>query len=239
MLSIRISFEIIKNLETYAQWIPNKQCKKRKRETEVSPKSINFVLHMYHQLTSEQRYAISALHQQKTSKKVIAQTIGVHPSTVYREISRNASRNGHYSKTLSHTYALERRERLPGNRAISPAIKKKALDLLRRQLWSPVQIAGYLRMQGIAISHETIYRMIRADHTGELAQYTHHHMKYRHHKLRARPYRSVSIPNRVSIHDRPAEADGTRFGDWEMDLILGKGQRSAILTLTERKPICC
>lgn len=41
------------------------------------------------------------------------------------------------------------------------------------------------------------------------------------------------IPNRVSIHDRPAEANGKRFGDWEMDLIV-EPQQNAILTLTER-----
>lgn len=42
------------------------------------------------------------------------------------------------------------------------------------------------------------------------------------------------LPGRVSIHERPREADGHRFGDWEMDLIIGKGQKSAILTLCER-----
>ena len=38
----------------------------------------------------------------------------------------------------------------------------------------------------------------------------------------------------MSIHDRPAEADGKRFGDWEMDLITGKDGNGAILSLTER-----
>ena len=45
---------------------------------------------------------------------------------------------------------------------------------------------------------------------------------------------ATNIPERVSIHARPAEADGRRFGDWEMDTIVGKGQKSAILTLCER-----
>ena len=40
--------------------------------------------------------------------------------------------------------------------------------------------------------------------------------------------------SRTSIHDRSAEADGRRFGDWEMDLIIGKGRKSTILTLRER-----
>ena len=50
----------------------------------------------------------------------------------------------------------------------------------------------------------------------------------------AQEAQATNIPDRVSIHDRPAEADGKRFGDWEMDLILGKCQKSAILTLCER-----
>ena len=59
-------------------------------------------------------------------------------------------------------------------------------------------------------------------------------MKYRRHKRRRRPTVATNIPERVSIHERPAEADGRRFGDWEMDLIVGKVQKSAILTLCER-----
>ena len=42
------------------------------------------------------------------------------------------------------------------------------------------------------------------------------------------------IPHRVSIHDRPAEADGKRFGDWEMDPVVGAEQKSAVLTIIER-----
>lgn len=60
-------------------------------------------------------------------------------------------------------------------------------------------------------------------------------MKYRRHQ--AKPYKTAGksmIPDRVSIHDRPVEAYGTRFGDWEMDLVIGKGQKSAVLTMVER-----
>ena len=59
-------------------------------------------------------------------------------------------------------------------------------------------------------------------------------MTYRHHKYRFKPTKATNIPDRVSIHDRPAQANGSRFGDWELDLIVGKGQHSAMITLTER-----
>ena len=64
--------------------------KKTKRETAVSQRLINFALHMYKQLTSEQRYTIFILLQNGTKKKDIAKAINVSPSTISREIKRNS-----------------------------------------------------------------------------------------------------------------------------------------------------
>ena len=96
------------------------------------------------------------------------------------------------------------------------------------------QISGWLSLKGMDISHETIYRRIRSDVSGELSSHCRHRMKYRHHVKRPRTTKVRNIPGRVSIHERPPEANGKRFGDWEMDLIVGKGQKGAILTLCER-----
>ena len=60
-----------------------------------------------------------------------------------------------------------------------------------------------------------------------------HKMKYHRSPSRKRETKATNIKNRVSIHERPAEADGKRFGDWEMDLIVDKDS-NAILTLVER-----
>ena len=79
-----------------------------------------------------------------------------------------------------------------------------------------------------------ISRHIRADESGELASHCRHKMKYNRHGRPVRTTRVRNIPDRVSIHDRPAEADGSRFGDWEMDTIVGKDGKGAIVTLTER-----
>lgn len=59
-------------------------------------------------------------------------------------------------------------------------------------------------------------------------------MKYNRHGRPDRTTKVKNIPERVSIHERPVEADGTRFGDWEMDTIVGKDGKGAIVTLTER-----
>ena len=60
--------------------------------------------------------------------------------------------------------------------------------------------------------------------------------KHCRHKLKhcARPVGSRRIPNRTSISERSTEVDGKRFGDFEMDTIVGKGNHGAIVTLIER-----
>ncbi len=191
----------------------------------------------YRQLTREQRYAIYLGLQEKKTKTAIARQLGVSPSTVSREIRRNSNRCGHYWWDIAHTKALERRERLPGSRSISNAVVRRALRLLKDEQWSPAQISGYMaRKEGISISHETIYKAIRKDKEagGTLWKNCRHKMRYRHHVRVRRPTKVTHIPDRVSIHERPPEADGSRFGDWEMDFIVGKGQRSQILTLCEK-----
>ena len=77
---------------------------------------------MYKQLTSEQRYTISVLLQRKCSKKSIAEAIGVHPSTITRELKRNSSQRGVYKWDWAQKHADKRSRRQPGNRAIGKAV---------------------------------------------------------------------------------------------------------------------
>lgn len=190
---------------------------------------------MYKHLISEQRSQIFALLQNGTSRKIICQIVGISQSTLSRELKRNVNKNGEYTYLRAQELADIRKERSCLNRRIPPWILHKALRLLREEQWSPRQISGWLSKQGIHISHERIYQAIRQDETGELQQHCRHKMKYRYHIKRPKAKAGKSlIPNRVSIHERPVEANGKRFGDWEMDLVIGKGQKSAVLTLIER-----
>ena len=63
----------------------------KKRETVVPQRLINFVLYMYHQLTSEQRSQIFALFQKKTARKEIARIVGTSEATLSRELERNST----------------------------------------------------------------------------------------------------------------------------------------------------
>ena len=58
-------------------------------------------------------------------------------------------------------------------------------------------------------------------------------MAYHRRHPKVRETKATSIKNRVSIHERPIEADGKRFGDWGMDLVVDSNS-NAILTMVER-----
>ena len=188
---------------------------------------------MYKQLTSEQRYTISVLLQNRTKQKEIAKAINVSPSTVSREIRRNSGVRGRYNWETAQANAVQTKRRKPGNHSINKEVMEEAKHLLVTEQWSPEQISGVLVKDGKYISHETIYRMIRKDKAGGGTLYKHCRHKL---KRRARPVggRRISIPNRTSISERPAEVDGKRFGDFEMDTIVGRGNHGAIVTLIER-----
>lgn len=201
---------------------------KTKKETEVSLRLINFVL-MYKQLTSEQRSQIFALLQRKSPRKEIARIVGISESTLSRELKRNSTDSGKYLWLKAHRKAMARRERTKRNGRLAPELVWRIKELIIQEQWSPKQIAGALRREGVKVSHQTIYNMIHQDTTGLLAANTRHKMKYR-----KRPKtKHMPIADRTSIHERPKEADGKRFGDFEMDLIVDP-YNHAILTITER-----
>ena len=189
---------------------------------------------MYHHLTREQRYAIYLGLQRKDSRSAIARQIGVSPSTVSREISRNSTKSGKYVWDKAHDKAVGRVKRTPGNRRTPETLRWRIEQFIMDEQWSPKQISGWLRKnEKDSVSHETIYKMIRADKSGRLAKNCRHKMKYHRKHSKAKETKATNIRNRKSIHERPIEADGKRFGDWEMDLIVDSNS-NAILTMIER-----
>lgn len=194
-----------------------------------STKSCKIMSH----LTLEQRYIIEAYLKIEKSKDFISNSLNIHRSTVFREIKRNATRTGKYSAKLAHEYACERKDRFISNRKFDENCRRFVEKYLQ-EYWSPEQIVGYCETNGLPIvSVERIYQYICSDkeNGGELYRFTQHRLKYR-----KRPVgKHYPIANRVSIEERPQIVDSReRFGDWEMDTIIGSHQQGAILTLTER-----
>ena len=188
---------------------------------------------MYNHLTSEQRYTIDVLLRQKKSRKEISQTIGVSESTLCREIRRNSGQRG-YHWQQAQVKAADRKRRLQNYRNLTLEIRKFIRSKITEEQWSPAQIVGYLRKKGKpAVCVETIYAYIRTDkeNGGDLWKHCRHHSKHRKRQVSA-PY--VAVQNRTMIDERPADWNGSTPGDFEMDTIVGKDGKGAIVTLVER-----
>ena len=190
-------------------------------------------MRIYTQLTREQRYQIYALLKAGQKQSEIARFIKVHKSTVSRELARNCGQKG-YRPKQAHQFALNKRKKARYRIAASTWI---LIETLIRQEWSPEQVSDWLKDNyGLQISHEWIYQYILIDkHAGGDL---HRHLRCQ--KKRRKRYgtydRRGRIKNRVSIDERPAIVDTRqRLGDWEVDTIIGKGYRHAIVSLTERK----
>ncbi|MFY9151993.1 MAG: IS30 family transposase [Prolixibacteraceae bacterium] len=187
------------------------------------------------QLTSVQRNQIEVLLQTKTPVKIIARLVDTDKSTIYREIKRN-KRKRSYSASFAQQLATERKERFGCPRKFTDQAKKFVVEKLEKEQWSPKQIVGFAEQNNIPmVSHERIYQFIRQDKKegGLLWTHTRHKLK---HRKRPVTGKQVNIKNKVSIELRPAIVDTQeRYGDWEIDTIIGENQKGAILTMTERK----
>ena len=191
---------------------------------------------LYTQLTQEQRYKIYAFLKAGFSQLAIAIEINVHKSTICRELQRNRGLKG-YRPKQAHLKATNRRQDAAKYVKLTPKIITLVNSLIRQD-FSPDQVSGSLkRNHGVMISHETIYRHLLADKANGGSLYKHLRRSNRKRKKRygSRNIRG-QIPGRVSIDLRPTIVDNKeRIGDWEIDTVIGKNHKGALLTIVERK----
>ena len=185
-------------------------------------------------LTSEQRYTIARMLQAGCAKKDICTAIGKDKSVLSRELKRNSSKRG-YSAALAQEYANERKERFRRHRKFTKEVQTHVEKRMKEDQWSPEQIVGDAKKRGQdMVSTERIYQHIREDKLdgGTLWKHCRHRLK---HRKRPVGGKKVIIPDKVSIEERPAVInEKKRFGDWEIDTIVGPENCGAILTVTER-----
>ena len=188
----------------------------------------------YHQLTQAQRYQISALLSAGHNYTEIAHVIGVHKSTISREMARNPWNISRWWALVAHSRTRCRR-RKPVYRI--PKERWAEVDRLLREEWSPEQVSNRLRLeQGFRISPEWIYQHIFANQRrgGELYKHLRHLNK--HKKRGRRVERRGKLTNMQSIDLRPAIVERReRLGDWEVDTLWGTQTGPVLITLTERK----
>lgn len=186
----------------------------------------------YTHLTQDERYQIAILAKAGHDRSDIARVMERHKSTISREMTRNRGARGYRPKQAHARSKFRAAQNGPRVAAETWAIVAVKLA----ETWSPEQISGHLKVNGQSpVSHEAIYQHIYADKRagGTL------HRALRCQKVRRKRYggreRRGTIPNQVSIDLRPAVvAERGRFGDWEGDLVIGAGQKQALVTLNER-----
>ena len=188
----------------------------------------------YTHLTQDERYQIAILAKAGHDKSQIARLLERHKSTIGREMKRNRGERG-YRPKQAHKFSQARMRACENG----PRVAAETWAFVEAKLaetWSPEQIAGHLKAnQQPTVSHETIYQRIYADkRAGGTLHRTLRCQKARRKRQGGRERRGT-IPNQVSIDLRPdIVAARGRFGDWEGDLVIGAGQKQALVTLNER-----
>ena len=191
----------------------------------------------YRQLTQEPRYQISALRKTGMKVRAIALEVGVHFSTVSRELCRNASRDG-YDPVIAHQLSKNRKitaDKANKRHERTDAIIKEFLTFR----WSPETISQRLKIEAKEheqLSHSTIYRRIEVDRQqgGVLFRKLPRFGKTRWKGGKRNKKAGVRlIPSRVDIAERPKVVDDReRLGDWEGDTV--HGQNAHLVTLVDR-----
>lgn len=188
-------------------------------------------------LTEGQRYEIFAYLRSEKSQNEIAQILGFNKSTISRELKRNCDkRNGEYRPELAQRKYKNRINKRNHYQRFSEDIRARVDELLKND-YSPEQISGRMKTEGLeCVSHETIYLYVWRDKKqgGEL--YKHLRRRGRHYTKRGSKTNGRGfIKNRVDIDQRPSIVDEKiRFGDLEIDTVIGKNHKGALLTINDR-----
>lgn len=188
----------------------------------------------YTQLTEHQRYQISALMKAGHTQTEIAILIGVHKSTISRELTRNRGLRGYRPRQAQLLRQARREARY---QARIPTCLWTRVERWLREEWSPEQISDWLRKrEGVRLSHEWIYQYLYQDKADGGELYRHLRCQKKRKKRYGSYQRRGTLVNQVSIDKRPKIVDRkTRIGDWEVDTVIGKGHQQALVTLNERK----
>lgn len=197
----------------------------------------------YRQIDYQERQTIAFGVEQGQSMRAIGRMLGRSPSTISREIERNAPGNPYSCRCAQKRFERRRRFGRPGPKLVLNNALFDSITELLRQHWSPQQIAAHLAKlhpheAAKRASHETIYNVIYAQPRGELRRELIACLRQARAKRWPRSRgedRRGQIADLLSIHVRPPEVDDRQFpGHWEGDLIKGKLNASAVGTLVER-----
>ncbi|GAA5035546.1 IS30 family transposase [Actinopolymorpha pittospori] len=190
-------------------------------------------------LSLAERMTIADLRREKCTVREIANEIGRSPSTVSRELRRNADPSGRYLPRNADRIAAQRLPRPRKRRLLADAeLHAVVMELLGKR-WSPEQVAHQLRERfpdepERYLCAESIYQAIY-DPEVPIARPAKRRRRRRRRRVQGLERRG-RLTAMTMIADRPPEVtDRVEIGHWEGDCITGAGNRSAIGTLVERR----
>jgi IS30 family transposase len=191
-------------------------------------------------LTQYDREQIEYYFRLGFSIREIARKIGRDHSVVVRELKRNRSPHFAYEATKATYFSARRATKTNKRKLLKSEVLREWVVTKLKDSWSPEQIAGRLKNQppdelkGKTLSHEAIY------------QYIYEEEPYLYHKLRRahpdrwkryarKPRKKITIPAKVSIHERPVAIDERiELGHFESDSMLCKGRKVGLSVQYER-----
>jgi IS30 family transposase len=172
------------------------------------------------------------------SRSECARKLGMHRSSISRELTMNTDDDGVYRGASAHKKHLARKKSAKKKyRKIRRKLRQHVIRKLNT-FWSPEQIAGRLKKEknDVTLCHETIYQFIYTDRPDLMKKLRRQKNKYRKRRgTRARMKLNRALKVRM-IDERPAEIEAREeAGHWEGDTVVGKEKVQRIATNVERK----
>jgi transposase, IS30 family len=193
----------------------------------------------YNQLNPNERDNLAVLKSKGKSIREIASILKRSPSTLSRELKRNAPRiyTGYYLSHRAQDRADRRKRESHQRQRLKNDFIRQYVEKRLSLEWSPELIAGRLALDhpGLSISHEAIYQWVYQDATHLILSLVRAHRK-RKHRGYSRKHKKSHIPERISIQKRPkAVLKRLHIGHWETDTISCRKSYQAVQVTVERK----
>ena len=193
----------------------------------------------YRQLNPNERDIVAVLKSKGESLREIARVLKRSPSTLSRELKRNAPPvyTGYYLAHKAQERANKRKHESHGRQRLKSDSTRRYVEKRLRLGWSPELIAGRLAIDrpGQAVSHEAIYQWVYEEATHLILSLVRAHRK-RKHRGYSRRHKTSHIPERTSIQERPeAILKRLHIGHWETDTISCCKSYQAVQVTVERK----
>jgi IS30 family transposase len=189
-------------------------------------------------LSLAERTVFADLRRAGATVRAIAAETGRSPSTVSRELRRNAQASGKYLPGAADQAAMQRQQKPRERRVQRDTALGAAVGERLGKRWAPEQVSHELRelfpdTPARWLCAESIYQAIY-DPDVALARPAKRRRRRRRRRVQGLERRG-RLAAMTMIAERPVEvADRVQVGHWEGDCIMGSGNQSAIGTVVER-----